>query len=399
MSSYLTSILTTTTSRYTSLKRSLIPDEKDGDTEDDSHISRVLRAYYTEKGRPFPQWLPPDPKAPQPPPPQPMYLNTPAVSSGAGRGAPMGRGGVLSDIWDPPAQQSGPPHQEESLSLRRGGRGGPGRMQHPPHSAPPTSGGIVDSYPKARPLPSQRAGSYQSQFSQQSSTSQGQDQDNYSPPPSSSGSGVSAQERLKARLWGGGNAAGRSASPTGSQNSVGTGSGRQQTQGYTPPNSAPPGRSSATSSFPPPSISPGRQPAKHPKNSAYNPPPTSLTPGRPTASYDQRPSGPGALGGGGGGYGSSNNNNTSSNAYNNRSQPGGYTSGGGDGGGYKPYVGSSAPWSTGEEDFNTGGGAGDGYGYGGGARRPQQPGRGYSEPGSGGSGGRIVGLPSGPRYK
>ncbi|KAJ9641991.1 hypothetical protein H2199_005206 [Coniosporium tulheliwenetii] len=65
MSSYLTSLYTTTTSRYASLRRNLLSSEEDGDTEDDSHISRVLRAYYTEKGRPFPPWLPPDPKAPK----------------------------------------------------------------------------------------------------------------------------------------------------------------------------------------------------------------------------------------------------------------------------------------------------------------------------------------------
>src|SRR3954449_4364510 len=140
MSAYLSNLLTTTTSRYNSLRRTLLSDEADGDTEDDSHISRVLRAYYTEKGRPFPQWLPPDPKAPQPPPPQPMYLNNPA-GAGAGRGAaPVGRGGALSDLWDPPAQ-GGPSQQEESLSLRRGGRG-PGRMQNLPSPAP-TSGVIV----------------------------------------------------------------------------------------------------------------------------------------------------------------------------------------------------------------------------------------------------------------
>ncbi|KAI9864658.1 MAG: hypothetical protein M1813_003147 [Trichoglossum hirsutum] len=376
MSSYLTSILTTTTSRYTSLKRSLIPDEKDGDTEDDSHISRVLRAYYTEKGRPFPQWLPPDPKAPQPPPPQPMYLNS-ATAGGAGRGATMGRGGVLSDLWDPPAQQS-PPQQEESLSLRRGGRG-PGRMQNPPPPAP-ASGGIVDSYTNARPLPSQRAGSYQSQFSQQSSVSQGRDQDNYSPPPSSSGSGVTAQERLKARLWGGGN--GRSVSPTGSQSSGGAGSGKPS-QGYTPPPSITPGRTPAGSAkpsqggfAPPPSLSPGRPPAR--------PMQSSSSAGRQPqpAAYD-RP-GPGV--GGGSGYSSRSHstgypNNDASAADDN----------------YKPYVGSSAPWSTGEEDFNPA------YAD----RRQAGPGRNYADQGAdtrgqGGNANRFngrTGLPSGPRYR
>ena len=61
MSSYLSNLLTTTTGRYNSLRRTLLSSEDDGDTEDDSHISRALRAYYTEKARPFPPWLPPDP--------------------------------------------------------------------------------------------------------------------------------------------------------------------------------------------------------------------------------------------------------------------------------------------------------------------------------------------------
>lgn len=187
MSSYLNNLLTTTTSRYNSLRRQLLSDEADGDTEDDSHISRVLRAYYTEKGRPFPQWLPPDPKAPQAAPPQ--------MSSGRqyGQMGPpqMGRGGGggLSDLWDTPAQ----PQHQEPLSLRRAqGRGGGGRRPMGDSLTPePQSAG--------RPLPSQRAGSYQNGPSFRPAEPS---------PPASSGSGVSAQERLKARLWGG-----RSTSP------------------------------------------------------------------------------------------------------------------------------------------------------------------------------------------
>ncbi|KAI9763430.1 MAG: hypothetical protein M1840_000512 [Geoglossum simile] len=343
MTSYLTSILTTTTSRYTSLKRSLLPDESDGDTEDDSHISRVLRAYYTEKGRPFPQWLPPDPKTPQAPPPQPMYLNNPA-GAGVGRGAvPVGRGGALSDLWDSPQQQ------EESLSLRRGGRG-PGRMQNLPPPGP-ASGGIVNSY--ARPLPSQRAGSYQSQLSQ-SSASQGRGQDNHPSPPSSSGSGVTAQERLKARLWGGGSATGRS----------------ERTSGSAKPSQSAPS--------PSPSLSSGRTPAGS-SQSAPSPPP-SLPRGRTPVGYER----PGPSVGGGIDYSSRGNR---SDANDND----------------KPYVGSSAPWSTGKVE--SGGqklevGRGRSYGDRGGS----DGGGNGREPGGGGRGmgmnsGRVIGLPSGPRYK
>ncbi|KAF2640450.1 hypothetical protein P280DRAFT_469226 [Massarina eburnea CBS 473.64] len=182
MSSYLNNLLTTTTSRYNSIRRQLLSDEADGDTEDDTHISRVLRAYYTEKGRPFPQWLPPDPKAP----PQAAPVQ---MASSAGRYGNMGPpqqvgrgGGAISDLWDAPAQ---PPPQQEPMSLRRAqGRGGgrPGMALSP------------EPQSQGRPLPSQRAGSYQSGNFRAAEPS----------PPPSAGSGVSAQDRLKARLWGSG---------------------------------------------------------------------------------------------------------------------------------------------------------------------------------------------------
>ena len=200
MSSYLNNLLTTTTSRYNSLRRTLLSDEADGDTEDDSHISRVLRAYYTEKGRPFPPWLPPDPKAPQQVPTQ--FVS----SSGRGPGAPAaaGRGRGLSDLWDAPQQQA-PPQEPPSLRNRAQVRSGgaarrPGMVES--HSADPRM--------LSRPLPSQRAGSYQS------SQSFGRPADP-SPPPSS-GSGTTAQERLKARLWG----SSRSISPAGGAGSGGS---------------------------------------------------------------------------------------------------------------------------------------------------------------------------------
>ena len=196
MSGYFSNLLTTTTSRYNNLRRTLLSDEADGDTEDDSHISRVLRTYYTEKGRPFPPWLPADPKTPQSAPTQ--------FVSSAGRhqsNPQMGRGGGgLSDLWDGPAQ---PPAQQEPLSLRRAqGRGGGGAGRA--YQGRPGMGNSLSPEPQAqgRPLPSQRAGSYQS------ANSFGGRQDQPSPPPSA-GSGTSAQDRLKARLWG----SGRSTSP------------------------------------------------------------------------------------------------------------------------------------------------------------------------------------------
>ncbi|TKA83092.1 hypothetical protein B0A55_00914 [Friedmanniomyces simplex] len=229
MSSYLSNLLTSTTSRYNTLRRTLLPTEDDGDTEDDSHLSRVLRAYYTEKARPYPPWLPPDPndrRAAAGLTPQP-YGQPGGSSSGGyfasagGRsrqylaaqnaGGAGGQRGSLSDLWDAPAAHPPSPLQPQSL---RAGR----RVQQQPTSslAPPTT-----AQAQARPLPSQRAGSYQtvqaqshshslsnSYSQQQQRPGPGQGQGSEQSPPSSSGGGGgggggTAQDRLKARLWGG----------------------------------------------------------------------------------------------------------------------------------------------------------------------------------------------------
>lgn len=210
MSSYLSNLLTTTTSKYTSLRRALLPDENDGDTEDDSHITRVLRAYYVEKQRPFPPWLPPDPRSPysqpQPQLPQNNYGNLqrpgmPGAAGSAGR-----RGGALSDLWDSPSDRQ--PKAQPS-SLRSSGR------------APVASAGRGERFNASggassrlqpvggRPLPSQREGSYQ-----RAAASEQSDEAPPRPSMSSTASGASStQDRLKARLWGGG-VSGRS-SPAG----------------------------------------------------------------------------------------------------------------------------------------------------------------------------------------
>lgn len=187
MSSYLSNILTNTTSKYNSLRRNLLSDEVDGDTEDDSHLCRALRAYYTEQGKAFPQWLPNDPKRSTSAQTttssftsslrQQSSQQLPTINASQGGG----RGG-LSDLWDTPGQKQ-PSPQPQSLRVRAQDRSGSfqGRAQ----------GG--DTLAAPRPLPSQRAGSYQSSMAQQQ---QGADP---SPPASSGGT---AQERLKARLWG-----------------------------------------------------------------------------------------------------------------------------------------------------------------------------------------------------
>ena len=203
MSGYLSNLLTTTTSRYNNLRRTLLSNEEDGDTEDDSHVSRVLRAYYTEKGRPFPPWLPPDPNDRRATTPQPAtmqqsgYFASSARSSAAGRPAAT-PGGGLSDLWDPaPSPAAAAPTQPQSL-----------RAARRPMGAQQPSAGNTLAPPQARPLPSQRAGSYQS------TASQGGRPGVEPSPPSSSGGGGTAQERLRARLWG--------AARTGSSGSVNT---------------------------------------------------------------------------------------------------------------------------------------------------------------------------------
>ena len=198
----LNSLLSTTTSRYTSLRRQLLSSSSEDDSQvddpDSSHVSKVLRAYYTEKGRPFPPWLPPDPKAREQQQSQTSFASSAGSlrgSSGRTSGGPVagagarGSGGGLGDLW---ADSSAPVQApQENGSLRRGlagaRLGARTRTQDPQESLAP------------RPLPSQRAGSYQTSMNQQGS-SVGRTS---SPvPPSSAGSGGSVQERLKARLGG-----------------------------------------------------------------------------------------------------------------------------------------------------------------------------------------------------
>ncbi|WPH01100.1 Hypothetical protein R9X50_00393500 [Acrodontium crateriforme] len=205
MSSYLSNLLTHTTSRYNSLRRTLLSNEDDGDTEDDSHISRVLRAYYVEKGRPFPPWLPPDPNDRRnlPLQQQQPYGQAPGgyYTSAGGRSQlgnvqqqnAVGSRSSLSDLWDPQPVAAPAPTQPTSLRSARRPGGTPSNGPGAPNTLAP---------PQARPLPSQRVGSYQSVNSQQRYSAA-----EPSPPGSSSGlpGGGTAQDRLKARLWGGRN--------------------------------------------------------------------------------------------------------------------------------------------------------------------------------------------------
>lgn len=180
MASWYSNLVQKTSSQISSLRQNLLSGDADGDTEDDTHVCRVLRGYYTEKGRPFPAWLPPDPKAPQQQPPQPMLVNTPGAGARYGGlgPAPQPAGG-LSSLWDNgPAQQQ----QQAPQSLRAGGGRTPAALQ-------PGGGDI-----QRRPLPGQRGASYQTG---------GRPEVASVPPAGAGGGGGSAQERLKQRLWGG----------------------------------------------------------------------------------------------------------------------------------------------------------------------------------------------------
>lgn len=212
MSSYLSSFTGGSTisnalgSRLNSLRRAItLGDEGDDpENEDCSHISNALRAYYTEKGRPFPPWLPPDPKAPAAATPRIVATaaSGPGTPSQGGPAAAYSRGGGLGDLWGDSGSPAPPPTQ--TASLRRG-RGGASSVPPPANAGGPTAPPLLhaQSQPSipglhpagARPLPSQRAGSSQS--------------------IGSGGSGGSAQERLRARLHGG-----RSPSPANMDPSV-----------------------------------------------------------------------------------------------------------------------------------------------------------------------------------
>ncbi|KAL8708716.1 MAG: hypothetical protein Q9220_006441 [cf. Caloplaca sp. 1 TL-2023] len=240
MSTYLPSLPSLTTqitlakSRYTSALRQRITtstSESDDlyiDTPAASHVSRVLRAYYKEKGKQMPEWLGVDPRDKdkgnssggnvggnvggqgQQQEGKGGYLGSLRRSAASGGGgetsaaATTGRGG-LGDIWGDSSGGGG--RQDQEGSLRRGVGGGAARVmgRKPllggrPDSAEGRSGGGPEG---ARPLPSQRAGSYQNVTAGSGGAQ---------------GGGGSAQDRLRARM------AARMGSPSGGSGS-GSGSG------------------------------------------------------------------------------------------------------------------------------------------------------------------------------
>ncbi|KAL9088261.1 MAG: hypothetical protein Q9159_003173 [Coniocarpon cinnabarinum] len=215
-------LLTSTTSRYASIRQRLLPDDTDGDTEDDTHICRVLRAYYVEKGIPFPPWLPPDPKDKYSAYGQNMgsqYAQQPQAGGpygphaqrygGASAATGPKRGG-LSDLWD-----SGPSQETSAPTSLRAGRQNPATAAasqvYNPSGNPAMGGGRSERLAPVggRPLPSQREGSYQSLRSQrggglsQAGSTASEESVVSSRPSVASTAPATTQDRLKARLWGG----------------------------------------------------------------------------------------------------------------------------------------------------------------------------------------------------
>ncbi|KAH6893182.1 Sec1-binding region of Mso1-domain-containing protein [Thelonectria olida] len=186
MSSWYSNLLTKTSSQISSLRSTLLSGEADGDTEDDTHVCRVLRGYYAEKGRPFPAWLPPDPKAAAQAPPQPLLVNNNVGQRYGGLGNQQQPAGGLSSLWDSNGPAQAPPQPQ---SLRAGGRA-PASMQ------PGGGGGDI----QRRPVGGQRGGSYPNAAPSPYGRSEAA---SVPPAPSGgSGGGTSAQHLLRQRLWG-----------------------------------------------------------------------------------------------------------------------------------------------------------------------------------------------------
>lgn len=176
--SWYSNIASRVNNSVTTLSRNLLNSEADGDTEDDTHVCRVLRQYYTTE-KPtagFPAWLPPDPKAAPPVAIIPQHQAIPSRygAAAAGGGLQSSPSSGLSSLWDknraPAAAAAGPRNPFA-----------PGGARSP--ADPSMGGGAVRP-----PLPGSaaRAG--------------GGGAGSYSGPSAAAGS---IQERLKGRLGGG----------------------------------------------------------------------------------------------------------------------------------------------------------------------------------------------------
>lgn len=174
MASWYSNLLTRTSSQISSLRATLLSSEADGDSDDDTHLCRVLRNYYADRGRPLPPWLPPDPKAAAAAP-QPLYAQP----------APGARYGLAGPQPTPPPP---PPHQQQQQPA-----GALSSLWDPGPAKPsPNLRGI------ARPTPGQRSWTFQNPGVA------GQRTPVVTAPGPVAGAGPvsSAQDRLRQRLWG-----------------------------------------------------------------------------------------------------------------------------------------------------------------------------------------------------
>ncbi|RKF53953.1 putative mfs sugar transporter [Erysiphe neolycopersici] len=162
MSSYFSALLTTTTARVASLRQNLLSTEDDGETEDDTHLCRVLRSYYTENDRPFPAWLPSDPKTAQSTISQSTNVQSNIGSKYGGIASQNTTSTSFASLFSAGNEQSNP---QETSNLRQGRR--QPRMRQEPTSSDKTNmqdtgnSGMDSSKVRSRPLPSAMAGSYQ----------------------------------------------------------------------------------------------------------------------------------------------------------------------------------------------------------------------------------------------
>lgn len=148
--SWYSNIASRVNSSVSNLQRTVFNSETDGDTQDDTYVCRVLRQYYTtEKGAGLPAWLPPDPKAPPPPP---VVVNNSQQA--------MGRYGVAAGGNN---NNNALPTSQSGLSSLWDKNRAAGGASAPPagNARNPFAQRGADSGLQARPLATQRAGSYQ----------------------------------------------------------------------------------------------------------------------------------------------------------------------------------------------------------------------------------------------
>lgn len=154
--------------------------------------------------------------------PQKNYGGAPVGAGYGGVGAGAQGGSKLGSLWDTPSAGAKPAAQPQSLRQQRSGLGSAAGSLRSGRGVP--QGGSEDAY-APRPLPSQMGGSYQGH------AGGGIDRGGSPASLQQVSSAGSAQDRLKARLWGGakstspGPGSMRSEPPQQQQSSYGGGGG------------------------------------------------------------------------------------------------------------------------------------------------------------------------------